>query len=62
MEVYHITPVNDLKEHLTDGDTCHCDPITKVDDNGIYIIHNSYDGREVKEQLIQDLLDTGIPN
>lgn len=62
MEVFHVYPVNDLKEHLTDGDSCHCDPETRVVENGILIVHNSYDGREIREQLIEDLKENGIPN
>ncbi len=47
---WHIMPVNDRKEHVQ-GDSCHCKPrIEKVDDNRI-IVHNSYDCRELIEEM-----------
>ena len=41
---YHVVPLNDLREHITDIDVpCWCSPT--VNEDGI-IIHNSMDGRE----------------
>ena len=40
----HVVPVNDLREHVTNGD-CWCNPIT---DDGV-VIHNSMDERESYE-------------
>ena len=44
-DVYHVVPVNDLREHVTDGLTCWCKPTL---DDGV-IVHNSMDGRELVE-------------
>lgn len=44
----HVYPVNDLREHVTNGDPCPCLPRTEQD--GAVVIHHSYDGREAKEK------------
>lgn len=58
--VYHIVPVNDLKEH-TDHKTCKCEPYFDTESN--LVIHNSYDGREFFEgdnkNLVQIHGDSG---
>lgn len=41
--VIHVYPVNDLREHVTDGDDCWCQPT--IDEHGI-VIHNALDQRE----------------
>lgn len=44
--ILHITPVNDLKEHL-DNSTCECLPEVQIlEDGDIMVIHNAYDNRE----------------
>lgn len=48
----HVYPVNDLIEHLTDGDDCPCAPETEAvmledGSNGWLISHHSLDGREL---------------
>lgn len=49
--VWHVYPVNDLKEHDTESPACHCNPTVELQDNGgLVVIHNSYDGRELKER------------
>ena len=51
--IWHVLPSNDLKEH-TDSSICECKPNSKILDNGdILIIHNSYDGREYIEKLLE---------
>lgn len=40
-EPYHVVPVNDLREHRTEG--CWCRPRETAE--GV-IVHNSMDGRE----------------
>lgn len=40
----HVYPLNDLREHETEGVDCWCNP--EVDDDGQLITHNSLDGRE----------------
>jgi hypothetical protein len=42
---YHVTPVNDLREHVVDPDIeCWCHPAYEED--GRVVIHNSLDQRE----------------
>jgi hypothetical protein len=53
LDIYHIYPLNDLKEHLIDGPEaalgkCECKPVLK--EGGLLIVHNSFDGREILEQ------------
>ena len=49
-QIFHVYPVNDLKEHLTQLPAiCWCDPELKIEDDGLIIIHNSLDGREAYE-------------
>ncbi len=48
---YHVYPVDDLFEHDLTGDTCGCEPVVELFENGSkLVIHNSYDGRELLEQ------------
>lgn len=42
----HVYPLNDLREHATDGTECWCG--AEEDDEGI-VVHNSADGREAFE-------------
>jgi len=56
---YHIIPVNDLELHSETTD-CHCNPTVQVEDGEIFIVHNSFDGREFKEQLISKIKDQFI--
>jgi hypothetical protein len=51
---YHVYPVQDLFEHVTDGDDCPCgpstDPVGREDGSiGYVIVHHSLDGREHSE-------------
>lgn len=46
LEVYHIYPIGDLREHNTDGADCWCSP----QHEGDMIVHNSMDRREEYEQ------------
>lgn len=62
--IYHIIPINDLKEH-EDNSTCHCHPEVHLENNDIFIVHNSYDGREIKEKFIENIknrFDTELCN
>lgn len=50
MAIWHITPLNDLKPHM-ESSICECSPAVETMQNGdLLIIHNSYDGREMREQ------------
>ena len=51
----NITPINDLKEHI-DSSTCECSPNVTFENGEMIIIHNSYDGREWKEDLTTEQL------
>lgn len=52
--IFHILPVNDSDEHI-EGFNCTCKPDIVSFDNGmILVVHNSFDHREVKEELIRD--------
>lgn len=50
--VWHTYPVNDLKEHVVNGlKVCWCNPrIEKQPNDGLLVLHNSKDGRELKEK------------
>jgi len=55
--IYHILPINDLKPHK-ESSTCKCLPDVEVLKNGdMLIIHNSFDGREQVEELVQDVFN-----
>jgi len=55
--IYHILPTNDLEPH-EESSTCKCLPEVEVIDNGdMLIIHNSFDGREQVEKLVQDVFN-----
>ena len=48
---YHVLPIDDLKEH-TEDTTCECHPKVLHENGNMIIVHNSFDGREFKEQLL----------
>lgn len=50
----NILPVNDLKEH-TENSTCECRPVVEFSNGEMLVIHNSYDGREHKEELFNNI-------
>lgn len=45
----HVVPVNDLRDHVTDGLLCWCKPRRSEDDEAV-IIHNAMDQREAYER------------
>ncbi len=47
MDWMHIYPVNDVRDHETEGKPCWCAPT--VDEEEGVIIHNAMDGREAYE-------------
>lgn len=52
--VVHVYPVNDIYPHITEGVGCPCKPcIEMVEDGGMVVTHNSYDGREKTEQPVK---------
>lgn len=62
----HVVPVNDLREHVTNGDPCPCLPMVFVGfaDGEPRTVHNSYDRRETGEvcRRALDLLGTALAN
>lgn len=58
-ETIHVYPLNDLREHVTDGDghvgKCPCSP--KVEWEGLtrIVVHSSFDGRELLEKKLEDV-------
>lgn len=56
MSEQHILPLNDTRSH-TESMTCPCDPLLEIVDGGFLIIHNSFDGREKAEAMIDKKFD-----
>ena len=52
--IWHILPVDDLKEH-EETIKCFCDPCVQYVDGNTIITHNAFDNREIKEQLIESI-------
>lgn len=44
-------PVDDKIEHDNFSTTCHCEPTVEILDNGILIVHRSFDFREIEEVM-----------
>lgn len=41
--IWHVYPVNDVREHCTQGGQCPCEPRADMMDNGdIMYVHNSW--------------------
>lgn len=52
-DIRHVWP--DDEEHSINDMVCWCHPASKATDNGIIIVvHNSKDGREYIERLVDD--------
>lgn len=47
----HVTPTNDLREHIEKGMECWCEPKMIWGDREQIVVHNSADRREVQEQF-----------
>ena len=46
----HVLPINDINEHTEDS-TCECNPTVTIQHGEMIICHNSYDCREVIEEV-----------
>ena len=44
----HVYPINDLYPHEIENNNCVCEP--NIEENGLLVIHNSFDGREYAEE------------
>ncbi len=53
--IWHILPINDNDDHL-EKSTCKCLPDSELLENGdIMITHNSFDKREIIENIVENL-------
>ncbi len=52
--MYNILPVNDIGSHTEDS-TCKCNPKVIFENGEMIVVHNSFDGREYREQLIEEI-------
>lgn len=60
-EDQHVYPLNDTREHITDGPGCPCVPRVEVIGANLLYVHNSWDFREVFEEidsLIGDIMES----
>lgn len=48
----HVYPLDDLREHITEGTECPCEPTIEVIGASLLIIHNAFDHREIVEQAV----------
>jgi hypothetical protein len=46
IDVIHVLPIDDLKEHSENSTECECEPSLQFSGNSAIITHNAYDGRE----------------
>jgi hypothetical protein len=49
--MYNVYPTNDLEEHILDS-TCKCKPKIVFENGEMIIVHNSFDQRELIEELL----------
>lgn len=49
----HVYPVNDLREHDTESRYCDCRPRIEMYGDNALVIHNSWDGREIREGAVR---------
>ena len=52
--MWNILPNNDLKPHKRNS-SCRCKPRVIFENGEMIVIHNSYDGREFREELIEKI-------
>jgi hypothetical protein len=52
----NVMPLNDLQEHY-EHTHCPCNPRVEVIGASLLIVHNSYDHREIAEQLNEEVLN-----
>ena len=46
----NILPINDAKKHI-ENEKCNCKPTVEIVNEKKIVIHNSFDKREIKEQV-----------
>jgi hypothetical protein len=47
----HVYPIGDTKEHDLYSTTCHCSPKVSFENEEMIVVHNSFDGREIIEEV-----------
>ncbi len=47
----HVSPVNDKYPHVLEGVDCPCNPEISLEGATLIIVHNSFDFREIVEEL-----------
>jgi len=60
MSDQHVYPLNDLREHITDGPGCPCEPRIEVISANLIYVHNSWDHREIVERAIDIMNGEGM--
>lgn len=55
LSIYHIYPENDPQEHNLEAASCSCIPKIMFEEGDMLIIHNSFDGREILEEIESEL-------
>lgn len=70
-KIVHIIPVDDLEPHTAEivlppiGNPfceCKCRPSYIFEEENMVVVHNSFDGREIVEELIKEAMDGIILN
>lgn len=50
----NVLPNNDIKPH-TEDTTCECHPAIIFENGEMIVVHNAFDRRERKEELVKDI-------
>ena len=50
-ERFAVVPISDIRDHDDFNENCHCRPTVIEEDNGVVIVHNAYDLRELFEEI-----------
>jgi hypothetical protein len=50
----HVYPVNDTQQHELEGTCCWCEPHVDWNQPEAVVVHNSADGRELREKREED--------
>lgn len=53
-QIINVLPINDIRPHI-ESQYCLCKPI--IEEEGLLIIHNAYDGRDRVEQFEAQIND-----
>lgn len=49
--IHHIYPLNDVQVHDLEAVGCSCGPKIMFEEGDMLIVHNSFDGREILEEI-----------